>query len=305
MIVSAGLSRGCIVFYDLLHSPFLFVKSSRDCAMSDSEPACPFSQSVGFSVIGKQSRFSRVLPLLQFCGPAAISRLVIAVIVNAINCCFRKRLWSHVSKERIEAGSPFLANCDASFPVQVLVFVVRVATPFHFTPRCVLWRIAHSARTCTVAPARLDRLPFKISPSHGSCFPALALAQPTGIAAVCLSGKLKNRQFAVDIAGFVCALFAAPARYDVARSDSATVKNLFCAAFASKQPVGSSLATKTTSGIADCREIAELLPSDVFEVGTACSRITRRHDSTPLKLDCDRAEPVHNNCLGSFHFSVT
>jgi len=64
--------------------------------------------------------------------------------------------------------------------------------------------------------------------------------------------------------------------------------------------------------------IVHLTPRSVFRgllalaSMTACfkaivkfGRIIRRHDSTPDKLDCDRAESVHNNCFGSFHFSVT
>jgi hypothetical protein len=48
-------------------------------------------------------------------------------------------------------------------------------------------------------------------------------------------------------------------------------------------------------------QLAVFIASLVFSVWRQLDRITRRHDSTPIKLDCDRAESVHNNRLGSFY----
>ncbi len=176
-----------------------FRESHTERAMIDAKLTRPFSKAMSLAVVGKQSHLSGILSLFQFGSPSAISRLVVAVIVNAINCCLWKRFWSHVGKERIEIGSPFIANCDASFPVQMLVFVGMVASPLHFLPRCVLWRITHAARTCAMAPARLGRRLSQFAASHDGCIATFALTLPARIAAFCSSCKLQNSEFSVDV----------------------------------------------------------------------------------------------------------
>jgi hypothetical protein len=45
------------------------------------------------------------------------------------------------------------------------------------------------------------------------------------------------------------------------------------------------------------------IPRFIFGARGQLDRIIRRHSSTPFQLDCDRAESVHHDCLGSFYFS--
>lgn len=52
----------------------------------------------------------------------------------------------------------------------------------------------------------------------------------------------------------------------------------------------------------DHSQLAVNIPRLVFDAGRQLDRINRRHDLTPDKLDCDRAESVHNDCFGSFYF---
>jgi len=308
------------MFYNLFHSPTLFVKSSRDCAMSDSKPSCPLSQTVSFTVAGQKSRLAGVLALLQCSRPFAIgwpavrnaffavTARIMTIVVFAFNAMVSGRLLAHVGQKLWKRMSPMCAYAyAASFSptVPVVSGVVRVVTSsLHFTPRVVFWRTASATGTCAMAAARLDRLFLKIATSHGRLVATLTLTQPSRITAFSFASKFKNSKLVVFIASFVRSLLAAPTGRHIARPDGTTVENLFSSTFTTEQPVRSSLASKIGTGVPNRREIIEWLTSDVFYAGWADGRITRRHDSTPDKLDCDRAESVHNNCLGSFHFSL-
>lgn len=71
------------------------------------------------------------------------------------------------------------------------------------------------------------------------------------------------------------------------------------AALALTQPVSQFV---SNFGKMDHSQLAINISRLVFDAGRQLDRITRRHDLTPDKLDCDRAESVHNDCLGSFYF---
>lgn len=288
------------MFYNLFHSPALFVKSSRDSAMGDVEPARPFTKSVSFSVVGQKSRFAGVLALLHGGRPFTVRRPsvrytlfavaagVIAVVVFAFNAVLRRRLIANIGKEVWKRTSPMLAYAYSSSAMPVISSVVRVvASRPHLLPGSVFWRLVPASSARSVTSARLNRLPSEISTIHGRRISALAETLPSRITALGIASKLDHHEFAVLTANFISAVFAASARLDASMPNGTTVKNLLNSAFTAEQPVCSSLASEISPGVANGRKIAEWLPSDVFDVGASDSRIIHRHDSTPIKLDCD------------------
>lgn len=288
------------MLYNLFHSPTLFVKSSRKGAVSDSEPSCPLSQPMRFSVVGQESRFACVLALLHSSRPFAIrwpsvcntliavSARIISVVVFALYAVVAGRFLAHVRHEVDKGVKPTFANhySASSVAVVVLCFWV-VAAFFHVFPRVVFWRLVPASGACSVTTAGLDRLLSKIASRNCGCISTLTLALPARIARLGVASKLDHCELAVFAANFVRAVFAASAGMDVSRPSGTCAKNLLDSAFTAKQPVRSVLATKFGTGVAYRDEIAEWLSSDVFDVGRQLDRIVRRHSSTPRKLDCD------------------
>lgn len=68
-------------------------------AMRDAEPTRPLSQTVSFAVVRQESCFASILPLFQRSRPFAVSRFIVAIVVNAFDTVFDRRLFSHVGKE--------------------------------------------------------------------------------------------------------------------------------------------------------------------------------------------------------------
>ncbi len=208
--------------YRTLQSPSLYANSKS--AFCDSDATRPFSKAMSLAVIGKQPDFSRVLSLFQFCSPAAISRLVIAVIVNAINCCFRKRLRPHVLKEVNKRIEPSLTNSYSSTAIDFVVGSLWVvAPPLHFLPGRVLARLAHSVSVSAMATARLGGSFAEFATSHSGNVSAFTVAVPARIARLSLASVTKNSQFSVDFASLV---FSAGRQLDriIRRHDSTLLK---------------------------------------------------------------------------------
>jgi hypothetical protein len=295
------------MFNNLFHSPTVIIKSSCDGEVSDSKSPCPFSQAQSFSVVGQHASLAAVLALFQLCCPPAVVWKVSEIVVDSVYGRIWKWLWSHVGEKGYERVFPLVAYRNSSSAI-VVVFRITgvVASSLHFLPRRVFWRLcASSGRTSSarpVAPARLDVSVAEVSTSHGSRVSAFALAEPSRVAAVRLSSKLKNCKFVVGVSGFVRSVLAAPARFYASGSNGASAEHLFGTALAPKQPVGTLLAAKVGSRIADCGEIPELLPGHVFDAGSDASRIARSHSFVPTKQVVVRAGAVHYNCFGSFHY---
>lgn len=72
----------------------------------------------------------------------------------------------------------------------------------------------------------------------------------------------------------------------------------FFSAFASAEPA-SAVAMNTNER--HHRQFSIDVASLVFDSMRQLGRLVRRHDSTPIKLDCERAESVNHDRLGSFH----
>ena len=92
-------------------------------------------------------RFALVVVLLMARGPSAIGRFVVAVVVNAVNRVFGRRLETHIGMEVREGIKPSLTDGDASTTV---VFVSggghSGASPDHVSPSSIFRRVSHAMR---------------------------------------------------------------------------------------------------------------------------------------------------------------
>jgi hypothetical protein len=72
-------------------------------------------------------------------SPAAISRLIVAIIVDAIDGMLRGRLAPHIGNEILVTIAPAITNCDAPATVvlKILVPLVVAAGP-HVFPTAIL-----------------------------------------------------------------------------------------------------------------------------------------------------------------------
>lgn len=143
----------------------------------------------------------KVVVLLEQRGPAAVCRLVVPVVIDAVDREVRplgppsRGSQSHVGEEIVE-DIPALADMDASTAVIFPVLVLGVGAPVpHLAPRVVLSRqasisavaVAESERgsvrstpVYAVAPARLRPPTFEHGGVDLPLFAAFASADPLG-----------------------------------------------------------------------------------------------------------------------------
>lgn len=282
-----------------------FGESRAERAMRDTEPTRPLSKAVSFSVERKHSCFTGVLRLLHLSSPAAVVFFVVSVAVKPVDRSLWKRLQSHILKKVDKRIKPSLADRYALSAVEMIIIIVGiVASSLHFFPRRVFGRIAHTSGNCSVTSARLYRIISKITSSHSSRIPALASAQPSGITAFGISGKLKHRKFVVHVANFIRAMLTASAGLNCFIAQCSTTNDCLHTAFTAAVPISPRKCLKLAASVSKNGKLAVFIAGFVFNAIWQLDRITRRHSSTLYKLDCDRAESVHHDCLGSFHFST-
>lgn len=123
---------------------------------------------------------SGITALLARCCPAAITRLVVAIIVNAFNRMLRTGAWSHVFIKRLK-GLPLLAYFNATFPIS-RVFHSRGgrATTVHASPDAVFRGLGHAVLAAMATPTSTVAAVPKLLANHDGFSSALASAQPIG-----------------------------------------------------------------------------------------------------------------------------
>lgn len=91
-----------------------------------------------------------VRALLAFRGPAHITRLVVAVIVDAVNRVLTTWGWTDISKEPLERMAPAITDGNAAFAVILKRGSMRsIASSVHAAPRRVFQRVATHAVSTT------------------------------------------------------------------------------------------------------------------------------------------------------------
>jgi hypothetical protein len=69
-----------------------------------------------------------VANLLRTSRPSTIPRLIVAVIVYAVDLMLGRWLCAHISKEGFKRVSPAVANCDATPAISLPSVVIGIAT---------------------------------------------------------------------------------------------------------------------------------------------------------------------------------
>lgn len=101
-----------------------------------------------FSSVSIPTVPSKIAHLLCVGSPSAIPRLVIPVIVNAINGMLGRRLWTHISIKVRKGGLPSFANGNPATAPKLKIFPVFVITPpKHSDPSSVLRRVGHAVNS--------------------------------------------------------------------------------------------------------------------------------------------------------------
>lgn len=165
-------------------------------------------------LVGK-NRSGLVARLLFFCRPAAISRLIISVIVDAINAVSRPRLWPHVRVEVRKAVVPSIADFYAA-PTVYRVFCAgrRIAAIFHVRPRPVFTGAFLPARNHPVfGSGRSDQRALHAPATAHVALPEVYGLDDLGFAAIADAvpcgrttngfGEADNHKVAISIAGEV------------------------------------------------------------------------------------------------------
>jgi hypothetical protein len=117
-------------------------------------------------------------------GPSTVARLVIPVVVDAIDRVLTRRFRTHVSVEGREVIQPTVANPDSSAAVIGPLRGSRVqATALHRIPRSVFGRLLHPVRAMVravvlLASARSALLSSPCRDAHVARAAALTSAQP-------------------------------------------------------------------------------------------------------------------------------
>jgi len=101
----------------------------------DADLCGDISNGLQFSVEQDAVIASSISALHRSRGPPAVSKLIVAVIVDALNLKLGIRLLAHVSKEVLEL-QPSVANLNAATAIVLIALMLGIKTPFqHVLPR--------------------------------------------------------------------------------------------------------------------------------------------------------------------------
>jgi len=101
--------------------------------------------------MGNKYNICSIIRLCFRCCPSAIIFGVTFIVINSINGMKICRPFAHVEKERFKTMNPFIANRNASCPISMIIFVIRViASGFNVAPCFIFWcfRFAMRAIDC-------------------------------------------------------------------------------------------------------------------------------------------------------------
>lgn len=95
-----------------LDRPSMTIKALTNSCRWNAGALYPFSNSQGFTVQGELPTAACVSALLFRGSPSAVTRLIVAVIVNAVKLVFERWLKSHIGQEVFKAVDPTVTNLD-------------------------------------------------------------------------------------------------------------------------------------------------------------------------------------------------
>lgn len=114
-------------------------KSGIKRLMGDARSFSPFHDATSDSIVSDKAVDSAISLLLRTCRPAAVARLIVSAVVNAVDAVRWRRTRSHV---RVKVGKrlqPAFTNLDPATAIAgIAVVCFYVASLFHASPRIVL-----------------------------------------------------------------------------------------------------------------------------------------------------------------------
>lgn len=127
-----------------------------DCRGTDSKYLGPIIRRLGNTVVRDRNKgplADTLIPSLFFrCCPTTIPRLVVAVIVNAIELVLWRRTRSHVLKKRFVTIAPAFTDLDAAPAISRKAWVVGIlASRNHAGPRHIFGSTPCRARVSMLA----------------------------------------------------------------------------------------------------------------------------------------------------------
>ena len=144
------------------------------------ELSCPLFEAQRFTVVSQKNNICCILALLQWCCPATVIGIIIAIIVSSI----KRRSWwlfPHVFVKIEKRSQPSLAYSDAATAVSMIKIVARFkAAAFHASPRLVLrstpksiLRFTPIGANCRIVISHLDLLErcMVVRAEPGACTP--------------------------------------------------------------------------------------------------------------------------------------
>lgn len=167
-----------------------------------------------------RSTWASILRLLRLRGPSAIFRLVVPVVVDAIDAQIQARLVAHIRDEVLEVMAPSIADRNSTSSVIGEVCNVRIgASVDHGVPGAVLTPIRRSSEAISstgvsvrdvvsshllsvVAAAACRRSIREAATDDLSCGSAIAAARP-GCLSVPRSGERHDRPASVAMTGAI------------------------------------------------------------------------------------------------------
>lgn len=156
----------------------------------------PLLHSEGFTIVGHKMIDSAVTLLFGARGPAAIARLVVAIVVDSIQRMGRTWPRSHIIVKSLEGFVPPLANFDTASPVfRVLRICWCRATPEHACPTVIFWSAPLAMRqvgACAAAAACLRITRAQSRGMDGAFRTTIAPAQPIRRSAWASANVAKN-----------------------------------------------------------------------------------------------------------------
>lgn len=122
------------------------------CRSSNIELARPFGSAHCAVVESKDNVSTSVSCLLATRRPSHVAWLIVAVIIDAVNCMIQRRPQTHVGKEGHEVIAPFFNHRNTATAVTMKAFIGRqIASLLDRAPDCVLGRFPHAVLSAQAA----------------------------------------------------------------------------------------------------------------------------------------------------------
>lgn len=172
------------------NAPTVAVNALTDGGGVDSGNLNPLSDRARLVLKSKQPTCSAVAGLLGSCNPAAVLRLIVAVIVDTLNRMFRRRTLTHVGQKAFKF-TPSFTNLNSALSVGLEVRRIGVSTSInHQSPNAINRRSAVAVRSRTLRGDHSTETPatcrFASSQANAQdCFDGSTItsANPMGLSA--------------------------------------------------------------------------------------------------------------------------